>query len=108
MHDALARERRPVRDDQLLAAAAGERRMAAHIADARGLHVGRGQHREHARRLAGALELDRADARERMRRAHEPPVGLVRLVPVGDEMAGTAHQRVVLDARMMVRAAGGL
>jgi hypothetical protein len=29
-------------------------------------------------------------------------------MPVGDEMARTAHQRVVLDTRMMVRAAGGL
>jgi hypothetical protein len=39
-----------------------------------------------------------------MGRAHEPAQRLVRLAAVGDEMAGTAYQSIVLDARMMVRA----
>jgi hypothetical protein len=42
-----------------------------------------------------------------MGRAHEAAQHLVRLAAVGDEMAGAAQERIVLDARMMGRAALG-
>ena len=54
MHDALARERRPVRDDELAAAAAGEGRMASDIADAGRLHVGGRQDKQHAQHFRAA------------------------------------------------------
>src|SRR5260370_436344 len=88
------------------AGAAGERRMAPDIADAGRLNVGCGEDGEHAGRVPCRLHLDRADAGKSMRGAHEPAQRLVRLVAVGDEMAGAAYQGVVLDARMMRRTAG--
>ena len=106
MHHPLAGERRPVRNDELLAAPAGEGRMASDIADAGGLHVGGGQDGEHALGAPRPLHVDRADVGKGMRGSHEPAEGLVLLVAVGDEMAGAAHQGVVLDARKMVCAAG--
>ena len=104
MHDAFARERRPVRHDELLAAAPGERRMLRHIADARRLHVGRGEDREHALSACAALASIALDVGAGMRRAHEAGVGLARQRRVGHKAAGAAQQRVVLDAlRGLVR-----
>ena len=105
MHHALAGERRPVRQDELLAAATGERVMAADIADAGRIHVGGGEDGEHAGRFLGLVDRDAADVRGGVRRADEGGIGLTGLGGIGDETAGAAHQIVVLDARAVRRMA---
>ena len=100
MQHAILGERRPERHDQLGAVAPGHRRMGRDVADARRLHVVRGEDGEHAgggTRLAG---VDRPDARVRMGRAHEPPERFLGDMIVGDEAAVAAQERVVLDAPM--------
>ena len=79
-----------MRDDELLAAAADEWRMTPDIADAGGIHVGGGQDRQHASRAARPLDIDDADLRKGMRRAHEVSDGLVRRRAISNEMTGAA------------------
>ncbi len=98
MHDTIARKRRAVRHDELLAAAPRERRMAPDIADAGHVHVLGGQDRHHPARALGLGDIDRHDAGAGMRRAHKGRIGLAGLRRIGDEAAFAAHQIVVLDA----------
>ena len=107
MHRPLARERGPVGNDQLLAAAARKRRVAADIADLGLVHVLAGEDGDDAGPALGLLDGDRADAGEGVRRADEMRIGLASHRRVGRESAGAAHQSVVLDPRSMGRAAFG-
>jgi hypothetical protein len=104
MHDPVARERRPRGHDELGAAAAGERRVAPDIADAGGVHVRASEDGQHARRAARRSDVEGADAREGVRRAHEHGIGLAGLDHIGGEAAGAAHQIIILDARLVGRA----
>ena len=108
IHHALARQRVPVRHHELAAAAARQRRMARHAADAGGVDVGGGHDRDHAAHLLRCIHVDAADAGVGVRRAHEGRRGLTGLGGIGDEAAVAAHEVVVLDARMMGVAVGGL
>ncbi len=96
MHDAVLRQRRPVRDDKLAAILARQRRMPGNIADA--CHVGCGQDGDDARRAGRRRCVDAFDAGEGVRRAHEDAIGLVRQRVVGGVAAAAADQRFVLDA----------
>ena len=100
MQHAFARERRTERHDELGAIAAVERGMQRGRADAGRLDVLVRQHRDDAFRRAGCGDVDRADARMRVRRAHERRMGLVRLRRIVDKSSKPAHQRVILDARL--------
>ena len=109
MHHALAGERRPIGQNELLAAAAGERGVAADIADAGRIHVRCGEDGEHAGRILGLIDRDAANMRKGMRRADERRIGLPGLGDIGREVAGAAHQIIVLDPRSAGRMAiGGL
>ena len=70
--------------------------------DAGGIDLLVRQDRHDARRRPCGRDVDRPDARMRVRRAHERAVRLVRLRRVLDEAAEPADQRVVLDARLEV------
>ena len=106
MHHALARERRPERYMERLAALAGKRRAARHVADAGLLHVRGSEYREHARRSARGLDIELADARVRMRRAHEHADALAGEGSVVHEAPAPAQERLVLDARLPLRMRG--
>ena len=102
MPHGFAGERRPVRDHELAAATPVERRVLRDVADP--FHVGGGQHREHARHRLGGFDVDRADVRERMRRAHEIGLQLAGQRRVGRKTPEPAHQRIVLQAGLVGRA----
>jgi hypothetical protein len=108
IHHALARQRMPVRHHELSAIAAGQRRVARDAAHAGGVDIGRGHDRDHAAHFLRGIGIDPADARVGVRRAHERRRGLVGLGGIGDEAAVAAQQVIVLDARMMGVAVGGL
>ena len=99
MHRPLAGQRRPVRQDQPLAAAPRHRRMPAEIADP--VHVLRGQHADHAGRLQRRRGIDADDAGEGMGRTDEIGIGLVRQRRVGDIAAVPANEDIVLDADVL-------
>jgi len=61
-----------------------------------------GEDRDDAFRRTGSLDVDRADACVRVRRAHERRIGLVRLRRVLDKTPAALNQRIVLDARFEV------
>ncbi len=100
----LVRECRPERNDQLRPAASGERRMLGDVADA--LHVGAGQNREHAGSRRGRGGVDRLDVGEGMWRTQEIGLRLSAHGGIGHIASETAHQRIILEARLEVRAAG--
>jgi hypothetical protein len=104
MHDALGRQGRPERHHQRLAAAAGQGRMPADAADA--FEILGGEHADHAGRLGGGLNIDADDVRERVRRAHEIRISLVRQRRIGDVAPVPAHQGIVLDPAVKVGAVG--
>ncbi len=99
----LAGERRTVRNDELLAAPAGERRMLGDVADP--LHVGGGEHAEHAGRGLGRGRVDRADIGEGVRGTHEIGLRLAGHRRIGRIASKAAHQRIILQARLVLRAA---
>ena len=96
-----------MRQDKLLAVAAGERMVAADIADAGRIHVRRREDGEDTGRFLGLVDRDTADVCGGMRRADEGGIGLTGLGGIGDETAGAAHEIVVLDARLWRVAIGG-
>ena len=106
MHDAVERERRPVRHDECGAVASGDGRVAADTADT--VEILAGQHPDHAGRLGGRLDVDAHDLGEGVRRADEIGIGLVRQRRIGDVTAVAAHQRVVFDAAFERRVLVGL
>ena len=108
IHHALARQRMPVRHQQLAAVAARQRRMARHAADTGGVDIRGGHDRDHAAHFPGRVRVDAADAGMGVRRAHERRRGLTGLGGIGNEAAVAAHEIVVLDARMMMGVAVGL
>jgi hypothetical protein len=101
------RQHRAERHRHLDAATAHDRRVARDAADAGGLHVGGGQHRQHARRFTRLVRLHRHDAGMRMRRAHEGGIGLVLQARIVHETAAAADEGVVLDARREFGKAAG-
>ena len=104
MHDAVAGERRTVRQDELGAAAARHRRVPRNIADA--FHVLRGENRNDARRVGCRRSIDTDDAGKGVRRTHEIGESLVRQRRIGDVAAEATHQCVVFDAAAMLRWSG--
>jgi hypothetical protein len=102
MHDPLGCERRAVRHDQSLAAAPGERRMAADTAEP--LHIFRGEHADDAARAKRSGDVQARDAGKGMRRTHESGIGLVRQRNIGGVAAVTADESVVFQAQLPRRA----
>ena len=98
MHHAAVGERRAKRQDEFRAAAPGHGRMPRHVADPGRLHVGGGEHCQHAFRLARRGCVDLGKARERVRGAHEIRKSARLSDVVVDEAALAAQQAVVLDA----------
>ena len=103
MHRPLAGERGPVRQDQGLAAAPGERWMAPEARDP--FHVFRRQHAEHAGRTARGGYVDADNPRKGMRRTDEIGIRLARFGDIGRVAALSAHQNVVFHARRVGRTA---
>ena len=103
MAHGLAGERGAMRNDELLAAPAGERRVLGDVADP--LHVGGGQHRQHAGHRLRRLGIDRTDIGKGVRRAHEIGIGLAGQRGVRRVTSEPAHQRIILQAWLMLRAA---
>ena len=103
----LARQRRTERQDELRAAAAGDRRVLGDIAELGVLHVGGGQHRQHTRHRFRGGCIDRLDIREGVGRADEIGMDLTGHGHVGGEASKPAHQRVVFQAWRVMRAAFG-
>ena len=103
MHRPLAGERGPVRQDQGLAAAPGERRVAPEARDPR--HVLCSEHAKHAGRAAGGGRVDADNSRKGMRRTDEIGVGLARFGDIGRVAALSAHQNVIFHARRVGRTA---
>jgi hypothetical protein len=99
----LAGERGAVRNDELLPAPAGKRRMLGQVADP--LHVSGREHAEHARHGLGRGGVDRADIGEGVRGAHEIGLGLAGHGSIGRVASKPAHQRTILQARLVLRAA---
>ena len=77
--------------------------MLGDVADP--LHVGGGQDRQHAGHGLARRRVDRADVGEGVRRADEIGMGLAGHRDVGRKAPEAAHQRIVLQARLVVRAA---
>ena len=102
MHDPVGRERRAVRHHQPLATAPVERRMTADAAEP--FHILRGQCADDAGCAQRRADVQADDARKSMRRTHEIGVGLVRQRNIGGVAAVTAHERIVLQARLARRA----
>ena len=102
MQHAVTRQRRAERHDELASIAACERRMHRARADPGRIQLLVGQNRDDAGDAARSLDVERADVRAGVRRAHETRIGLVFLRRVLDETAEPADQRVVLDARLEV------
>ena len=96
MHDLALGEAGPVRERDLGAAAAWDRRMPRHAADA--FEIGGGQDADHARRLQRLIERDRHDAGMGIGRAHERDMRDALLLDIVDELAASADEGVVLDA----------
>jgi len=103
MPHGLAGERRTLRNDELLPAPAGKRRMLGHVADP--LHVGGREHAEHAGRGRGRGRVDRTDIGEGVRGAHEIGLGLGGHRRIGRVASKAAHQRIILQTRLVLRAA---
>ncbi len=103
MANRVASERRAMRDHELRAAASCERRMLGHVADP--LHVGGGQHRQHAGHGRGGCDIDRTDVGEGVGRADKIGLGLPGHRHVGRKTPDAAYQRVVLQAWLVRRAA---
>src|SRR4051812_49876096 len=97
MQHTLASERRTERHDQLGAVAAPERRVPRGRADAGRLNIPVGEHRDHAPRVVRRRDVDRADARMGMRRAHEDGVRLVWLRRILDKAPPPMNERIILD-----------
>ena len=91
-----------MRHEELRPAAAAERRMLGDVADP--LHVGGGQHRQHAGHRLGRRGVDRFDVGEGVRGAHEIGLRLAGQRGVGGEASKPAHQRIILQTRLVVRA----
>ena len=104
MHDAVAGERRTVRQDELGAAAARHRRVPRNIADA--LHVLRGEDGNDAGCVRCRRNIDTDDAGKSVRRTHEKSESLVWQWRIGDVAAEAAHQCVVFDAAALLRWSG--
>ena len=98
--DALAGKRRAERLHQLLAAAAGERRVAAGAFQACRHDVGGGEHRDHAFGRLRLTGVDRNDAGAGVRRAHEDGGGLLGQARIVGVFAGAAHQGVIFQAQL--------
>src|SRR5665647_3635639 len=81
------------------AAAALETGIAGQIANARGLDVGGGEHREHARRCLGGLRVDRSDLGVGVRRAQHDAKRHAWINYVVDEIALALHQLRIFEAR---------
>ena len=92
-----------MRNNELLAAPANQRRVLGDVADP--FHVGGGQHREHAGHGLGRLGIDRTDIGKGVRGTHEIGIGLAGQRVVGRVTSEAAHQRIVLQARPVLRAA---
>jgi hypothetical protein len=97
VRDALVRQRRPHRHDQLGAAAAWQRRVLRQVA-MKILQVGAGQHGDHALHRLGLASVDRRDVGGGVRAAHEHGVGLARQRGVRHEAAQSPQQLVVFNA----------
>ena len=76
--------------------------MLGDVADP--LHVGGGEHRQHAGHRLGGRGVDRADVREGMRGAHEIGLQLAGQRRVGHVAPEPAQQRIVLQAGLVRRA----
>src|SRR5262249_7509025 len=92
---------------ELLAIAASEWRMSADIANLRRLHVRASKHSEDTGCSPRRLRFDPADKGKGMWRAHEAGKDEPGFHSVGDKVAGTANQRLVLDASRVARRTGG-
>ena len=103
MPHGLAGERGAVRNDELLPAPAGKRRMLRQVADP--LHVRGREHAEHAGHGLGRGGVDRTDIGEGVRGAHEIGLGLAGHRRIGRVASKSAHQRTILQARLVLRAA---
>ena len=95
--DALPRERRPLRDPQHGAAAAGEGAELRDVAHACRRHVVARQHGKRAGSAERGRGVDRADARRSMGRAHENGGGLSREPQVVREACAPLEQGRVLE-----------
>jgi hypothetical protein len=102
MHDPRRGECRPVRRDQRLAAAAGERWVPPDAAEFRG--VAPGEHADDPGRLTRGRSVHARDAGTGMRRAHETGVGLIRPPRVGHVTALAAQENVILHPGLNRRA----
>ena len=98
-----AGKRGAVRNEELLSAAAGKRRVLRHVADA--FHVGGGEHADDARRGLGRGGVDRTNVGEGVRGAHEIGLGLAGQRHVRRVASQPTHQRIILQARLVARAA---
>ena len=98
MQHAACSQRRPMRRDRHLAAAAGDRMRMRNRMIMRLCQIGGGQHRHHAGRALGGCHVDVLDFGEGVRRAHEIGGQCARGLAVIAETPGAAQQRVVFDA----------
>jgi hypothetical protein len=103
MPNGFSGERWAMRHDELAAVASRERRMLRDIADP--LHVGRRQDGQHAGNCPCSRGIDGSDVGEGVRRAHEAGLNLPGHGVVGRKVSEAAHQGVVLQARLVRRAA---
>jgi hypothetical protein len=94
-----AREREAVRLRHRLAVGRLDRPQRRHRADLVGRHVGAGQHRDNAGQGGGAGDIDAADTRMGVRRAHQHAMQFARQHQVGDEAAPPAQELGVFDAQ---------
>ena len=103
MHHPFRGERRPVRHDKGLAAAAVQRRVAADVAVI--FNVLAGHHPDDAGRLERCRVVDAHNAGEGVRRTHEIAIRLMQNWCVGNVATLAADQRLVLEARRVRGAA---